>query len=444
MRSAIKIRLVVDPPSAAVLDGQSRILNWLYNLLVDVAGDLRHGYIANPNDTTGHNLYTKRGFRNMLPALKAQFPFLRTVHSSPVKNAALRLAKAIGDHQDCAHGRRKGKPVSWPHFRSWKRKWFSLLYDEPGKGFSLVGDLLTVTLGVDAQGKRLSVQARLAEPLPRRYTSEDIRNLRIVRDGTDFHAVFAVERGLPEGKPIFRAIALDPNHKNLAYGVDAEGTATQIANPWFAKLWQRRTCDLKSRRDSCKKQSVRVIRPDGSWYWRPSRRWLRFDRALAEVHRLRREQTKAYLFTMANRLFRKYDLVAVGDYTPHGGGITPGMRRAMNNESLIGRFKEVLSWVAMKSGKRYDEWREAGSTRTCCECGQVVEGGISPDIREWDCPRCNAHHIRDENAARNGLMRVLIKNPLPCSGRLGGQPVAVLTRRTWRFSGLGVVETPGV
>lgn len=442
MRSAIKVRLVVDAANAAVLDGQSRILNWLYNLLLDMAGDLRHGYIGFPNEITARHLYTKRGFRNMLPVLKVQFPFLRSVHSSPMKNTALRLAEAVQAHQKGKRGERK-KPVSWPHFRSWKRKWFSLLYDEPGKGFSLVGDLLTVTLGVDAQGGRLSVQTRLAEPLPRRYAPEDIRNLRIVKNAADFYAVFTVERTLPEGKPVFKAIAMDPNHKNLAYGVDTEGAATEIANPWFIKPLQRRIDALKARRDGCKKKSVLVVRPNGSRYWRPSRRWLHFDRLLVVAYELRREQTKAYLFTLTNRLFREYDLVAVGDYTPHGGGITTGMRRAMNNESLIGRFKDLLSWTAAKSGKQYDEWAETGSTRTCCECGQVVEGGISPDIREWDCPACNTHHIRDENAARNGLMRVLVKNLLPCSGRLAGHPVAVMTRRAWWFSGLGVVETPG-
>jgi hypothetical protein len=47
-----------------------------------------------------------------------------------------------------------------------------------------------------------------------------------------------------------------------------------------------------------------------------------------------------------------------------GGGISRGMRRAMNNQSLIGRFKETLAWVAVRSGKIYGEWDEDGSTRT--------------------------------------------------------------------------------
>jgi putative transposase len=136
------------------------------------------------------------------------------------------------------------------------------------------------------------------------------------------------------------------------------------------------------------------------------------------MYRVRREQIKTFLYTVANKLFKKYDIVGIGDYTPSGGGISRKMRRAMNNQSLIGRLKEVLTWVAIRSGKRYLEWAEKGSTRTCHLCGYKVAEGINPDIREWTCSTCHKNHIRDENAALNGLQRVLNKLELPCSGRL--------------------------
>ena len=129
--------------------------------------------------------------------------------------------------------------------------------------------------------------------------------------------------------------------------------------------------------------------------------------------------------------------IGVGDYVPHGGGITRKMRRSMNNQSLNRRFKHVLAWVALRSGKTYLEWGEGGSTRTCHECGFVVEGGIPVEVREWDCPHpdCACHHIRDENAAQNGLTRTLKALGLPCSGRR-----EVSSRRAWRFNGLGLTS----
>src|SRR5215467_2042562 len=440
MRGAVKIPLLVGEREAAILDSQSRIANWLYKGLLEQANALRQQYRETQDQPRrqqiGLILYTERGLRNLIPQLKAQHPFVKAVYSSVLKNAALRLSKAIRDYQASRHGRRKGQPVNWPKFRAWKRAWFSLQYDEPWKGYALSGRTLTLVLGQDAAGKQLRLELCLAEPLPHWVNHQHIRQCRIVKEGHLYCVVFSVERLLPAGKPLSPAkvVALDPNHKNVAYAVGGDGKATEIHNPYFLKPLDTRIDQLKSKRDQCKKQSQLITRADGSRFWLPSRRWLRLNARLQEVYRKRREQTKQFLYTLANRLYHDYDVVGIGDYVPHGGGITRSMRRAMNNQSLNRRFKQVLAWVALRSGKQYLEWEEGGSTRTCHDCGFVVEDGIPPEIREWDCPgeNCSSHHIRDENAARNGLNRTLKMLGLPCSGRR-----EVSSRCAWRFNGLG-------
>jgi len=234
-----------------------------------------------------------------------------------------------------------------------------------------------------------------------------------VKQSGIYYAVFTVNRLLPEAKPISKIISLDPNHKNLAYGVNTENQAIEIGAPFWLKIYDKRIDELKSKRDKLKKKS-RLVEiydhkglPIGKQRWQPSNRWKKLNATLERVYAKRREQTKTFCYTVANKLFREHDLVAIGDYTPNGGGFTTSMRRAMNNRSLIGRFKEILSWVAIKSGKHYLEYSEEGTTRTCSDCHYRMENGLSPNIREWDCPNCNAHHTRDENAAKNGLIRVL-------------------------------------
>ncbi len=438
MKSVVKILLEVTPKQAAILDSQSKIANWLYNKLLEEANVLRQQYRETQDKQVGLTLYTERGLRNLIPGLKVQHPFLNAVYSSVLKNAALRLSKAIRDYQDGKHGRR-ANIVNWPKFRAWKRNWFSLQYDEPWKGYTLAERTLTLVLGQNVTGKQLRIELELMEALPHWVKHEHIRQCRIVKEGHLYWVVFSVERVLPKSKPLSakRVAALDPNHKNFAYAVGTDGLATEIQNPYFLKSYDKRLDQLKSKRDKCKRKSRLITREDGSQFWLPSKRWLMLNARLQNVLRERREQTKQFLYTVANRLYHDYDAVGVGDYVPHGGGITRKMRRAMNNRSLNRRFKHVLAWVALRSGKQYVEWAEGGSTRTCHDCGYVVEEGIPVSVREWDCPGsdCTSHHIRDENAARNGLTRTLKALALPCSGRR-----EVSSRRAWRFNGLGITS----
>jgi putative transposase len=439
-----KVLLEVDAEPERILDGQSKTCNWLYNHLLERANTHKQKFIASGGKDKELSclIYSKHGLRNLIPGLKQQYPFLKTVYSSPLKNAALRLSGSIRERQKSRRGERKnGHEVNWPKFRSWKRKWFSLLYDEPWKGYEVDGRKLKLSLGVDADENRLSVTVRMTEPLP--FAHGQVKGLRIVKEVGRFYAVFTVKVGLPASKAPRRVIALDPNHKNLAYGVGTDGRAIEIENMPNLKALDRRIDELKGKRDRCQRKSklIQFAREDGSIHrhWEPSRRWRWYNQALDRLYQLRREQTKTYLFTVANRLCREYDLIAVGDYTPHGGGITTGMRRAMNNQSLIGRFKKTMEWVAQRSGKQYMVYDERGTTRTCCECESVVEGGISPEIREWVCPDCNSAHIRDENSAQLGLRRVM-KTVVPCSGHW---LVEIKSRCTWRVKPTGIVTVPG-
>jgi transposase len=67
----------------------------------------------------------------------------------------------------------------------------------------------------------------LAERVPGLDTA---RNLRIVKEGQTYFAVVTLRRSMPEPKPIRKAVALDPNHKNFAYGVGTDGKAFEIQN----------------------------------------------------------------------------------------------------------------------------------------------------------------------------------------------------------------------
>jgi putative transposase len=428
------------------LDGQSRICNWLYNHLLERANKLRLSFIQTQDEGLARTLYTERGLRDLLPSLKEEFPFLKSVHSSPLKNAALRLSQAIQAHQKSKKGKRKGKKVGWPQFRSWQTNWFSLLYDEPNKGFKISEDSLMLSLGMGDERKRHTISFTLKEA--DLLKNQQIRNLRIVKEAGNYYAVFSVQTVLPKTQPIKKLIALDPNHKNMAYGVDSAGNAIEIASPYWLKPYDKRIDELKSKRDRCNKRAKKTMVTDlegkaiGKEIYLPSKRWKKYHHALEKALHKRQEQTKMFVYTLSHQLCKQYDCIGIGDYAPQGNGNSTAMRRSMNNRSLIGRLKTVLKWTAIKSGKTCIEYDEKGTTRTCHCCGYVHLNGLCPSVRTWDCPDCQTNHIRDENAAQNGLKQILrdlikknetLVSLVPCSGL-----VSIVERWAWRVLPSGV------
>lgn len=77
MQSALKMRLEVDAQTASVLDGQSRIANWLYKHLLEEANALRRRFRETQDSEVANVLYTERGSRNRIPTLKQRYSFLR-------------------------------------------------------------------------------------------------------------------------------------------------------------------------------------------------------------------------------------------------------------------------------------------------------------------------------------------------------------------------------
>lgn len=439
---ARKVRIAADAEVLGYLDGQSKLCNWLWNRLKQaVESDLwllRHGYgygvmTEELEAELLASIYSEIGLRNRVPGIKAAHPFLRLAHSSPLKNVALKMAKAIAAHRQSKAGKRPGPPVHWINFKSWARQWASIEYDEAGKGWDISQPgWLALTFGV-RDGERLKARVRLIDPPPDIAAA---KTCRIVRDGQNrYSAIFTFTKAKPKSRT-GRRIYLDPNHKNFAYGLDETGRAIEIDNRDGLREAERLSDLLKAKRDRCEKKSLWVdtTRADGTaaTRWRPSRQWEKWNQVLERHEHRVREQNKHYLYGLANRLCASYDEIGIGHYVPenvdHGKGLR--FNRAVRNRTLHGKFKDILAWVGARSGKTVRVLDEAGTTRTCHACDHVVKGGIHPQIRSWQCPACGLHHIRDENACQNGLKRMRAEGHLEMPG---SGPVQVIERCDWCF-----------
>ena len=396
-----KIKLITQKNEQLMLDGQSKICNWLYNQLYEmVEVDYQNGNTK--------KLLTGRNLRNEVPKIKQQSPFLYKVHSSPLKNVAFRLKDAYKRFFDPTLENKK------PKFRSWKKKWFSLFYDEPNKGFKLLADKrLSISFGQWSNEeykelrekdnniiKQISIVLTLSEPM-NLSKNEKIKTLRITKDIGGYYAVFTIEntklleKVCEEGFIIF-----DPNHKNLAVGIDFMGQTFELkALSSTLKYWDKRIDKIKSKRDKCVKTSKLMITPHTE-YWIPSTRWTYLHRALERAELTRREQIKQVLYSYAHYFSQRYDHIFIGDYVPTADLAQYGtMRRAMLNQSPIGQFRKILSWVQEKNNKYYTKVDETNTTKECCICGYQEKKG--PDIRVFTCKSCRTTINRDINSAVN-------------------------------------------
>ena len=389
-----KIEVVFSKEDEVVLDSQSKKLNWLYNKLLDIHRDDYQNHGNSLQLTKGRN------FRDYATKLKnEEFHFLETVHSSPFKNSALRLKEAFD---------RKFKGLNqFPKFRSWKKKWFSLYYDEPNKGFKVNGKELKISLGKflnEETGKKSQryVFGVLKDPLDLSAQNVKLKTFRLCKENKRFYAIFTLEKEeLPIGNlPSNRWISIDQNHKNFFVAIDSEGQTFEFENLYQTKYFDKQIDVLKSKRDKCERKSIKKETVHGTVYYLPSKRYKRLDKALDKLYQRRREQIKSNLYQMAHWLCEQYELIVIGDYVPSKATAKyDKMHRGMLNQSHIGEFRNILSWVAQKSYRQCRIVDEKNTTKTCSCCGHQQKK--DPDIREFICPSCETYFLRDVNSAIN-------------------------------------------
>ena len=80
-------------------------------------------------------------------------------------------------------------------------------------------------------------------------------------------------------------------------------------------------------------------------------------------------------------------------------------------------FLQKLDYKANLYNRTVISVNPKNTTQTCYDCGFVIgtdgTGKLTLKDREWTCPNCHEHHIRDWNAARNILAKGLDKLEKP-------------------------------
>jgi len=130
---------------------------------------------------------------------------------------------------------------------------------------------------------------------------------------------------------------------------------------------------------------------------------------VAKVHAEISDARNDFLHKLTTRLVRENQMIAVEDLSVKNMVKNHKLALAISDASwseLVRQLEYKCDWYG-RTFVKIDRWFP--SSKRCGHCGHIVDK-LPLNIREWDCPKCNTHHDRDINAAKNILAAGLAVN----------------------------------
>ena len=131
-----------------------------------------------------------------------------------------------------------------------------------------------------------------------------------------------------------------------------------------------------------------------------SSNWEKQRIKVARTHEKVRNARRDWQHKESTRLADSYDYIFAEDINYKGMAQSLHLGKA-TNDNAFGQFRTMLQYKLEERGKKLitiDKW--FASSKTCRYCGHINEMLTLKD-REWDCPNCGEHLLRDYNAAIN-------------------------------------------
>ena len=315
--------------------------------------------------------------------------WLGEVASVPLVQACQDARRAYRNWFDSLSGKRKGRKVGHPRFRSRKDHRQSIRLTR--NGFALHGDRLYVAKVGD-------LKVRWSRPLPSVPSS-----VTVIREADGrYYASFVAEVAAAPLPATESDVGLDLGLTTLAATSDGE----LIANPRHLRARARRLANTQ--RALSRKQKGSANRAKARIKVAVQHRKVREARA-DHLHktalRLVRDNQAVYVEDlntagMTRRPKPKPDPDRPGAFLPNGAAAKGGLNRSASDAGWA-----TLVRLLEEKAKRYGRTvvkvgRWFPSSQICSACG-VKDGPKPSHVREWACAACGVRHDRDVSAARN-------------------------------------------
>ncbi|WP_339381020.1 RNA-guided endonuclease TnpB family protein [Brasilonema sp. UFV-L1] len=378
MLKAIKVRLYPTTEQEISLAKSFGCARWYWNYALNAC--IQH------YEETGKSLKLSV-YKAYLPQLKVEHPWLKEdCYSAVLQCVAINLNKAYSNFFE---GRAK-----FPRFKSKHHKQ-SIQYPQNVK---VVGNYLEIPkIGV-------------VKAVFHRLIEGKVKTVTISKTSTDKYfasILLEVEGGVgqPSGD---QTLGIDLGIKDFAIVHDGE-QVTKHSNPKHLKRHEK---------NLARKQKKFARKVKGS----NSRN--KYRKLVAKVYERVSNSRQDFLHKLSRKLVDDSQVIVVENLNVKGMVRNRKLSKSISDVGW-GMFVNFLDYkLKSKEGQLVEIGRFFPSSKTCSCCGHVLDE-LTLDIREWDCPSCNAHHERDGNAALN-----ITNEGIRILSLDGGNPVLAAPRRS--------------
>lgn len=308
-----------------------------------------------------------------------EFPWAKQLNSMARQSHAERAWAAISRFFDNCKKKKPGKK-GFPKFKKNQRRG-SVEYKTSGWKLSEDRKHITFTDGFKAGCFKMLGSRDLGYYNP----SKDIKRVRVVRRADGYYVQFAIKCDRHQDvEPTGRAIGIDMGLKE--FYTDSNGEA--VTNPRNLRKAEKR---------------LRLLQKAASRKKKGSHNRRKANEKVGRKHLKIQRQRKDHAVKVARCVILSNDLVAYEDLAIRNLVKNRKLAKSISDAGWY-QFRVWLEYFANVFGKETVAVSPAYTSQDCSECGSRVKKSLS--TRTHVC-QCGCVLDRDENAARNILMKAL-------------------------------------
>ncbi len=298
-----------------------------------------------------------------------KFPWMYDVSKTVLECAMINLGKALSNRFESKSGKRKGKKVGFPNFKSKKKSKYT---------FGVANDRFCV----DGHGFKMSLCPGVVNMAEALRFSGKIMGANVSRVAGKWYVSIRVEIENPI--PIHfekESVGVDLGIKTLAVLSDG----TQYENQALLRKQQNKLKRL-NRQLSRRKQG--------------SARWNKTKLKLSRFHAEIKDKRSDLIHKMTTKIAKTYSFVGVEDLNV--AGMVGNRKLSLSiSDAAFGEIVRQLEYKKKLYGGSIQKiGRFYPSSKTCGDCG-AINKDLKLSDRSWVCSSCGTIHDRDANASEN-------------------------------------------